>query len=100
MQELRRKVLWGLPAVVAIALLGGLLFAPGRICKLVPLGDEGEGECLGFAARGPTVTRCRAITALLDEIKGSQNDPTPHLSALRLLPDVNRGNNRACESRN
>ena len=91
MQELRRKVLWRLPAVVAIALLGGLLFAPGRICKLVPLGDEGEGECLGFAARGPTVTRCRAVTALLDEIKGSQNDVVIS-SALKGLVGAN-----ACE---
>jgi hypothetical protein len=60
---------------IPIVLVGTLIIAPGSCCKLVPLlGDEGHGECLGLVAKKAGVSRCRVLSALMEEIKGDNND--------------------------
>ena len=60
---------------IPIVLVGMLIMAPGSCCKLVPLlGDEGQGECLGLVAKKIGVSRCRVLSALMEEIKGDNND--------------------------
>jgi hypothetical protein len=60
---------------IPIVLFGMLIMAPGSCCKLVPLlGDEGQGECLGLVAKKIGVSRCRVLSALMEEIKGDNND--------------------------
>ncbi len=60
--------------VVLVGLCLALLFAPGTACKWQPLGDEGEGECLGLLARSFNSTRCRVLSAVYDEATGPKND--------------------------
>jgi hypothetical protein len=73
----RRRWRWVLllsAACLASTAAAAFLFAPGRVCKWQPLGDEGEGECLGFAARATQAGRCRVVKAVGDEIRGPNND--------------------------
>jgi hypothetical protein len=59
-------------ALVLVASL--VLFAPGVVCRLSPLGDEGEGECLAWIVARSTTARCRVSVALLREIAAANND--------------------------
>ena len=56
--------------------LGTLVVAPNTVCRLwaLALGDEGQGECLGMAARMSGFGRCKAVAALLGEIETTNND--------------------------
>src|SRR5438874_13310274 len=56
--------------------LGTLVVAPNTVCRLwaLALGDEGQGECLGMAARMSGFGRCKAVAAVLGEIETTNND--------------------------
>lgn len=66
---------WLVVPVLSLIVAGAsLLLAPNKVCRRLPGGDEVEGECLGVAARASPVTRCRVLTALLAEIRSTNND--------------------------
>ncbi|OGQ80196.1 MAG: hypothetical protein A2289_13330 [Deltaproteobacteria bacterium RIFOXYA12_FULL_58_15] len=69
----RTRFLAGAGAGVGLLLLLVYL-APGAICRLVPLGDEGEGECLGWTARLPLAPTCKVLDVTSKEIATTGND--------------------------
>lgn len=68
---------WGLGVACVVPLVlcvGNCVTNPGTACTYQPLGDEGEGECLGLVARAGTFARCRVADAVLREADAGAND--------------------------
>jgi len=71
---MKSRLVCGAIFVGAFVFASLISLAPGALCVLSPLGDEGEGECLGWIAVRSTTARCRVSAALLREIAGANND--------------------------